>query len=311
MSFDAGLAPAPAGTAGGQTESRADPKPAARIGDRLLELRLITFDQLEVALFEQKRSGHMLGTVLVDLGFISNDVLTSLLAESSGYEQFDPKTALVDPEVVTSLPKEVALRHRVVPLSSEGSHVFVAMCDPYDVLALDQLRRQLGNGVIVVPRVCPPAAFGELIDRAYGYAMSIDGILRELETGEAELANLDAIKAGYAHPAGPPGRRDPARCGQGRRLRHPFRARGAVPAPALPDRRRAEPDPLVPPRHWPAISQRMKIVAGHEHRRQAPARRTAASTSTSAIARSTCACPRCRPCTARTSSCACSTRQIP
>ncbi len=200
MSFDAGLAPAPAGTAGGQTESRADPKPAARIGDRLLELRLITFDQLEVALFEQKRSGHMLGTVLVDLGFISNDVLTSLLAESSGYEQFDPKTALVDPEVVTSLPKEVALRHRVVPLSSEGSHVFVAMCDPYDVLALDQLRRQLGSGVIVVPRVCPPAAFGELIDRAYGYAMSIDGILKELETGEAELANLDAIKAGYAHP---------------------------------------------------------------------------------------------------------------
>jgi hypothetical protein len=199
MSLDAGLAPAPAAAAA-RTGSQPDAKPAARIGDRLLELGLITLDQLEVALFEQKRSGRMLGTVLVDLGFIGHDVLASLLAEASGYEQFDPKTAMIDPEVVTRIPKEVALRHRVVPLSGEGRHVFVAMCDPYDVLALDQLRRQLGSGVTLVPKVCPPAEIGDLIDRAYGYAMSIDGIVKELEAGEADLAKLDASEAGYAHP---------------------------------------------------------------------------------------------------------------
>ena len=211
MSLDAGLAPAPtAAAAEARSGSRAEPKPAARIGDRLLEQGLITLDQLEVALFEQKRSGRMLGTVLVDLGFISHEILASLLAEASGYEQFDPKTALIDPEVVTRIPKEVALRHRVVPLSGEGGQVFVAMCDPYDVLALDQLRRQLGSRVTVVPKVCPPAEIGDLIDRAYGYAMSIDGIVKELETGEHDLTKLDALDAGYAH-AGPPGRRDPAR----------------------------------------------------------------------------------------------------
>jgi type IV pilus assembly protein PilB len=162
MSLDGGLAPVPV-TTGPRNQSSAEPKPAVRIGDRLLDLGLITLDQLEVALFEQKRSGRMLGTVLVDLGFISHDMLASLLAEASGYEQFDPKTAMIDPEVVTRIPKEVALRHRVVPLSGEGSHVFVAMCDPYDVLALDQLRRQLGSRVTVVPKVCPPAEIGDLI----------------------------------------------------------------------------------------------------------------------------------------------------
>jgi general secretion pathway protein E/type IV pilus assembly protein PilB len=198
MSLDGGLAEAKAAAA--TADPATEKKPAARIGDRLLDLGLITLDQLEVALFEQKRSGKMLGTVLVDLGFISHAALASLLAESSGYEQFDPSTVMVDPEVVARIPKEVALRHRVVPLSGEGRHVFVAMCDPYDVLALDQLRRQLGSHVTVVPKVCPPAAIGDLIDRAYGYVMSIDGIVQELETGQSSLADFAGIDAGYAHP---------------------------------------------------------------------------------------------------------------
>ncbi len=175
-------------------------KKVVRIGDRLLDLGLITLDQLEVALFEQKRSGKMLGTVLVDLGFITHDVLASLLAESSGYDQFDPKTAMVDPDVVAKVSKDIAVRHRVIPLSIEGQSVFVAMSDPYDVLALDQLRRHFGSGLTVVPKVCPPGAIGELIDRAYGYAMSIDGIVKELETGEVDLTGLESPGTGYAHP---------------------------------------------------------------------------------------------------------------
>ncbi len=263
MSLDGGLAPAPAGAAGAlQVKSGTEPKPAARIGDRLLEQGLITLDQLEVALFEQKRSGRMLGTVLVDLGFISHDMLASLLAEASGYEQFDPKTALIDPEVVTRISKEVALRHRVVPLSGEGSHVFVAMCDPYDVLALDQLRRQLGNRVTVVPKVCPPAEIGDLIDRAYGYAMSIDGIVKELETGEHDLTKLDAIDAGYAHPlvrlvdailldAVKVGASDIHFEPEELFLRLRYRIDGALSQIRSFHRE-----------HWTAIAQRLKIVAG-------------------------------------------------
>ncbi len=175
-------------------------KPATRIGDRVLQLGLISPDQLEVALFEQKRSGGMLGTVLVDLGFITQDILASLLAEASGYQQFDPKTAMLDPEVVAKVSKSIAARYRVVPLSIEGNTVFVAMCDPYDVLALDQLRRQFGIGLAVVPRICSPRDVGELIDRAYGYTMSFDGIVKELETGEVDLDSMDKPDAAYAHP---------------------------------------------------------------------------------------------------------------
>jgi type II secretory ATPase GspE/PulE/Tfp pilus assembly ATPase PilB-like protein len=263
MSLEAGRAPTRAAAASGPASGpTAEPKPAARIGDRLLGQGLITLDQLEVALFEQKRSGRMLGTVLVDLGFISHEMLASLLAEASGYEQFDPKTALIDPEVVTRIPKEVALRHRVVPLSGEGGHVFVAMCDPYDVLALDQLRRQLGSRVTVVPRVCPPAEIGDLIDRAYGYAMSIDGIVRELETGEHDLTKLDALDAGYAHPlvrlvdailldAVKVGASDIHFEPEELFLRLRYRIDGALSQIRSFHRE-----------HWSAIAQRLKIVAG-------------------------------------------------
>ena len=167
------------------------------IGRRLLSLGLISKDQLEIALLEKSRSRKMLGTILVEFGFITEDALSAVLSESMGISRFDAKSTVIDAETARLLPKEVAQACRAIVIAIGPAHADVAMVDPYDVLAIDQIRRHLPHSVTVSPRVCTPADLAEAIDRAYGYEMSIDGILRELQTGNFDQGGGEE---GYTHP---------------------------------------------------------------------------------------------------------------
>ena len=177
------------------------PEYRPRMGERLLELGLISRDQLAVVLHEKQRSNKMLGTLLVEFGFITQDALSAALAERTGLEQFDIDTTFIDPEVTRRIPRDVALKHRVLLMSLSGETALVAMADPLDVLAMDVVRRYLPRGAVIAPRVSTPVAIAESIDRDYGYEMSIDGILTELSTGEFDKAgDLTGPDEGYTHP---------------------------------------------------------------------------------------------------------------
>ncbi len=173
-----------------------------RIGERLVAMGLITADQLNVALQEKKISGKLLGEVLVDLGFITQETLTTFLAETSGFDVFDPQQTLVDSEAVELISKELAQLHKVLPLSINGNELRIAMTDPYDVVALDTLRRYLPKGINFKPLLISQAHLSDALDAAYGYASSIADIIKELE-GEGEtkldLSGLSEDKA-YTHP---------------------------------------------------------------------------------------------------------------
>ncbi|PCK00634.1 MAG: type II secretion system protein E [Zetaproteobacteria bacterium] len=174
-----------------------------RMGERMVSMGLITEDQLNVALQEKKISGKMLGEILVSLGFIEEEALTVFLAETSGFGVFDPRNTIVDGDALVLLDKNVALQHQVLPilLDNEKEEVHVAMSDPYDVVALDTLRRYLPKGFQIKPMVTTSAILSEAIDAAYGYASSIKGILDELEEGgeQQDVASLDESQA-FTHP---------------------------------------------------------------------------------------------------------------
>ena len=144
-----------------------------RIGDRLVSMGIITEDQLNVALQEKKISGKLLGEVLVDLGFIDEDTLTAFLAESSGFELFDAQHTIFDGEVLGLIDKATAAKHKVLPVSISDTDIRVAMADPYDVVALDILRRFVPKGLQIKPMVCTPKTLSDAIDAAYGYASSV------------------------------------------------------------------------------------------------------------------------------------------
>jgi general secretion pathway protein E/type IV pilus assembly protein PilB len=181
-------------------QAEAETKKPMRLGDKLIGLGLISSDQLQIALLEQKASKKMLGSILVEMGFVTESAIGEVLAESAGAQKFDPKTTMLDVGVTKMIPKEVAVRHKVIPVSFENGMVHLAMADIYNVLAIDQVRRNFPRGTKIVPLFCTESEILELIDQYYEYEMSIDGILREIETGIRENTRLDGRQEGYINP---------------------------------------------------------------------------------------------------------------
>ena len=250
--------PSAAQSDGGPGESVA----TLRIGDRLIELGLISDDQLGVALFEQKRSDKMLGEILTGFGFVTEGALTQVIAEAAGRTRFDPRAYVVDPEVLALVPKEIAERHKVLPVALiDEDTLQVAMADVYNVIALDQLRRAVPANLKLEPLVCTDVELEDAIDQNYGYLMSIDGILRELETGELDIDSLTAEQAGYVNPtvrlvnailvdAVKRGASDIHFEPEGAFLRLRYRIDGVmVPVRAFPKD------------YWPAIAVRIKVIS--------------------------------------------------
>ncbi len=179
-----------------------DDQKVMRIGDRLISMGLISPDQLDVALQEQKNNKKLLGQILVDFGFITESALAEVLAETSGSERFDSKGSFLDPAIIRMIPKETANRHRVIPISLERNELKLAMADVYDVLGIDAVRRHAPKGVVITPLYSTETEIQELIDQYYDYEISVDGILKEIETGirDNDSSVLDGNREGYINP---------------------------------------------------------------------------------------------------------------
>lgn len=188
--------PAPTAPAG-----PVDDAGATRLGERLIALRLLSADQIEVALKEKRRTGKRLGEVLVELGFLTTGALAQVLADAAGLDRFDPAASIVDPAAARLLPKDLAARRQMLPvaLSHADRLVQLAMADVHDLPALDQARRHLPPGYRVEPMVCADGALQDLIDKQFGFETSIDGILREIEDGAARRTG-DADPESYGNP---------------------------------------------------------------------------------------------------------------
>lgn len=175
-------------------------KKPARIGEKLIALGLISKDQLDVALQEQRNSKKLLGAILVEMGFLTENALGEVLAESAGTEKFDAKKAMLDPSLITLIPKPIAVRNKIIAVGQEGDTVMLAMPDVYNVLAVDQVRRFFPKNTNFQPVYCSEAEALDLIDKYYDYELSIDGILKEIETGIRDKGGVDGQQEGYVNP---------------------------------------------------------------------------------------------------------------
>ena len=178
----------------------AQAKPPARLGEKLVQLGLISADQLQIVLTEQRTTKKLFGAILVEMGFMTESALGEVLAESSGTQKFDPKSCMLDLSVVRRISKEIAARHKVIPVSYENNVLQLAMADVYNVIAIDQVRRHLPRNTKIVPIYCTESEILELIDQYYEYEISVDGILKEIETGIRENTKLDGRVEGYVNP---------------------------------------------------------------------------------------------------------------
>ncbi|HMV19023.1 MAG TPA: GspE/PulE family protein [Rhodocyclaceae bacterium] len=157
------------------------------LGQALLQRGLISADQLAIALREQERSHEAIGRVLVRLGFLSEATLRDALSHALGRRSVDLDTLVPDPAALTLLPRDLACRLNVLPVSLDSTSrvLTVAAARIGDPILLDSLQAQLPAGLHIEPVLAAESQIARAIDQLYGHALSIDGILHEIEAGAA------------------------------------------------------------------------------------------------------------------------------
>src|SRR6185436_19628797 len=180
----------------------AEQRKKLRLGELLVQQGLITQDQLRIALTEQKAQNIPIGRLLVRLGFVTEAVIRDIMARTIGQESIDLSQVLVDAEALRLVPQDFARRHRLLPIAydAEQNLLIVAITEVFNVVALDQLRATLGQNIQLKTVLAGQAQLDEFIDQFYGFELSVDGILREIETGEIDYQSIQAVGDEYTQP---------------------------------------------------------------------------------------------------------------
>ena len=175
------------------------------MGEILVQQGVTTPDQIEIALLEQKKSKEKLGKILVRLGFATEAIIRDVIGGVIGQESINLDNAVADSEAVSMIPKAMARRYHILPLTYNNSRqaLTIAMTDTFNVVVLDQITAQLtrdSRDITIVPVLAGEAEIEKAIDQFYGFELSVDGILHEIETGEIDYQSLDAESDEYSQP---------------------------------------------------------------------------------------------------------------
>ena len=179
----------------------ADNRDPQTIGQQLLDAGLITEDQLRIGLLEQTRSKQQLGRTLIELGFLTEGTLRDILSARLGQQSVELSSVVVDAATLALVPEHIARQHRLLPLHFDPKLKRLTLASPgdHDIIALDALRSVCDPGIDITLRLAAESELRQALDRHYGYQLSIDGILHEIESGAAPQPH----DPGPGHPRQP------------------------------------------------------------------------------------------------------------
>ena len=157
-----------------------------RLGDMLLEEKLITPADLQSAIEEQRKSGQLLGATLIGLGLIDEDALVKLLQRQLHLPLVDLNDLVIDEAVLQHVREELARKYLAMPIELEGRRTLkVAMADPLNVAALEDLR--FCSGMFIQPVLATPSAIQQAIERYYHIDSSMNEVLQNIISTEDEV----------------------------------------------------------------------------------------------------------------------------
>src|SRR5450432_1789194 len=163
---------------------------AGRLGELLVRENLISLQQLQKAQDEQKKAGGRIGYHLTKLGFIEESELTNFLSKQYGVPSINLKEFDIDPEVVKLVPKEVAEKHQCIPVNRAGASLILAMSDPSNIYAIDDIKFLTGYNIEVV--VASEQAIKEAIEKYYqSDTMKFSEVMADFEDEEMEIVATD------------------------------------------------------------------------------------------------------------------------
>src|SRR5438270_9063316 len=158
-----------------------------RLGDLLVKEKVITSEQLAQATKVQKETNCRLGSALVKLGFLTDEDVTNFLSRQYGVPAINLSYFEIDPSVVKLIPFETAKRYQILPLSRVGASLTIAMVDPTNVFAMDDIKFMTGFNI--EPVVASESAIMEGIEKAY--ASSGEDDLEKVMSSMNEMGDAD------------------------------------------------------------------------------------------------------------------------
>jgi type II secretory ATPase GspE/PulE/Tfp pilus assembly ATPase PilB-like protein len=157
-----------------------------------------------IALAEQRHNNTPIGRLLVRLDFVTVSAIRDIMARTIGQESIDLGQVVADPEALKLVNQDFARRNRVLPIAYDHAEqtLTIATTEIFNVVAMDQLRGMIGPQVEIKTLLASEAQLSDRIDHFYGYELSVDGILKEIETGEIDYESLQTAGAGdeYTQP---------------------------------------------------------------------------------------------------------------
>ncbi|NMB76972.1 MAG: type IV-A pilus assembly ATPase PilB [Myxococcales bacterium] len=159
---------------------------AGRLGELLVRENVISVAQLKKAQEEQRKSGGRLGSSLVKLGMIEESELTSFLSKQYGVPAINLSDIEIDKDVIALVPKEVAEKHNLIPINRSGSTISVAMSDPSNIFAVDDIKFITGYNVEVM--VASEQAVKEAIERYYSAKISYEEVMEGFNEEEIGIS---------------------------------------------------------------------------------------------------------------------------
>lgn len=163
---------------------------SGRLGELLISHGALTEEQLQEGLRFQRQQGGRLGSALIKLGFVSDETVARILSKQYNIPSVNLRTLDVDEKCLSLIPMETAIRYQVLPLKKVGTTLTVAVADPTNILALDEIKFM--TGYRVEPVVVSESAIQEAIDRTFGsqHALELQKVYDEL-AAEGEEYELD------------------------------------------------------------------------------------------------------------------------
>src|SRR5574341_332998 len=171
-----------------------------RIGELLLKEKRITPQQLQEALNYQRTNGGKLGFNLIKLGYVKDEEITALLSKQYGVPSINLAQFQIDPAVIKLIPADTAQKYQIVPLSRAGATLTIAMTDPTNVFAMDDIKFMTGYNV--EPVVASETAVIDAITKYYGKAPAGAGSAAKdtgasaLEVASQALENMPILAEG-------------------------------------------------------------------------------------------------------------------
>src|SRR5262249_31082666 len=159
----------------------------SRLGELLVREKLISLAQLQKAQDDQRKSGARLGNSLIKLGMLDEQELTNFLSKQYAVPSINLSDFEIPPDVLQLVPAELAKRHQLLPINRDGATLIVAMSDPSNIYAIDDLKFRTGLNIEVV--VASEVAIDESIQRYYEKHVTYDDVLGDIDADTVDLGS--------------------------------------------------------------------------------------------------------------------------